>query len=229
VPKHCAWCKGAIDEDKRADSVFCGQHCRQASWRFAVRRAGAPATGRPLRFAYADPPYPGRARYYPERREVDEAELVRRLRRDYPDGWALSTSADALLSVWPLCPEARLCVWVRAPRVVRSCRAAGAFEALLVAGGRPRLVPVAEDLRDALVVHGGEPPALVYAGRHRAFPGAIVGMKPPAFCEWMFRLLGALPGDTLDDLYPGSGAVTEAWRRYACPDAPAMKAVAGSC
>ena len=47
------------------------------------------------------------------------------------------------------------------------------------------------------------------------FPGAMVGMKPPQFAVWMFSQLGARPGDELVDLYPGSGAIGEAWRRYA--------------
>lgn len=51
-------------------------------------------------------------------------------------------------------------------------------------------------------------------GEPRAFPGAIVGMKPPQFAEWVFRMLGAAPGDELDDLYPGSGAVSLAWSRH---------------
>jgi hypothetical protein len=59
--------------------------------------------------------------------------------------------------------------------------------------------------------------ALVYRGRFRAFPGALVGMKPPQFAEWMFRQLGAGPGDRLDDLFPGSGAVSEAWLRHVGP------------
>jgi hypothetical protein len=40
-------------------------------------------------------------------------------------------------------------------------------------------------------------------------------MKPPEFAVWMFAQLGARPGDTLDDLYPGSGAVGRAWALYA--------------
>ncbi len=52
----------------------------------------------------------------------------------------------------------------------------------------------------------------------RAFPGAIVGMKPPQFAVWMVCQLGARSGDELVDLYPGSGAVGEAWRRYAGVD-----------
>jgi len=39
----------------------------------------------------------------------------------------------------------------------------------------------------------------------------VVGAKPAAVCRWIFTLLGAAPGDMLDDLFPGSGAVGRAW------------------
>ena len=42
-------------------------------------------------------------------------------------------------------------------------------------------------------------------------PGRVIGAKPAAVCRWIFDLLGAAPGDTLDGLFPGSGAVTRAW------------------
>ena len=42
--------------------------------------------------AYADPPYAGRAHYYPEREEVDRAGLIARLVSEFPDGWALSVN-----------------------------------------------------------------------------------------------------------------------------------------
>ena len=158
-----------------------------------------------MRFAYADPPYPGLARRYYDSDEVDHADLVARLERDYPDGWALSTSSFALQSVLALCPAgARVCPWVRATRVVRSRRALSSWEPLIVVRGRQRPVAVAEDLRDVLV----------WGGRQRTHPGALVGMKPAAFAEWMFQLLGATAGDTLDDLYPGSGAIAHAWELY---------------
>jgi hypothetical protein len=48
----------------------------------------------------------------------------------------------------------------------------------------------------------------------RSFPGPLLGMKPPQFAVWMFGQLGARAGDELVDLYPGLGAITEAWRRY---------------
>ncbi len=158
-----------------------------------------------MRFAYADPPYPGKAGYYDERREVDHASLVDRL-ATYPDGWALSTSSEALRDVLSLCPpEVRVCIWVKARRVVRSRWVASAFEPLLICRGRRRCssasLPAVSDV-------------LTYRGRYRAFPGAMIGMKPPQFSVWMFELLGAAPGDVLADLYPGSGAVSLAWNRY---------------
>jgi len=52
-------------------------------------------------------------------------------------------------------------------------------------------------------------------------PGRVIGTKPAAVCRWIFDLLGAQPGDILDDLFPGSGAVSRAWAAYAgCPDPP---------
>ena len=42
-----------------------------------------------------------------------------------------------------------------------------------------------------------------------------MGAKPAAFCWWLFDLLGALPGDELVDLFPGSGGIGRAWRLYA--------------
>lgn len=60
----CAWCKGPIPDSARRDAVTCSKRCRQARSRFALAVGGAerPATpSAPLRFAYADPPYPGKA------------------------------------------------------------------------------------------------------------------------------------------------------------------------
>jgi hypothetical protein len=41
-----------------------------------------------------------------------------------------------------------------------------------------------------------------------------IGAKPAAVCRWIFTLLGACPGDTLHDLFPGSGAFGRAWAAY---------------
>jgi len=38
----------------------------------------------------------------------------------------------------------------------------------------------------------------------------LTGAKPPKVCDWILDLLGFMPGDTLDDIYPGTGAMTDA-------------------
>lgn len=151
-----------------------------------------------MRLAYADPPYPGLAGYYPERCEVDHAALVSRLERF--DGWALSTSRSAVRDVLALCPASvKVCAWFKRPR------SGAAWE--------PVIVKAARNVSPLQV-----PDALIYQGRYNAFPGAMVGMKPPQFSEWVFRLIGACRGDTFEDLFPGSGAVSEAWRRFVRSD-----------
>ncbi|MGZ4619815.1 MAG: hypothetical protein ACXV3F_14155 [Frankiaceae bacterium] len=89
-----------------------------------------------------------------------------------------------------------------------------------------------------MIYHGG-PPA-----RHRAapadslvcgvgpldtLPGRVIGAKPAAVCRWIFTLLGAGPGDTLDDLFPGSGAVSRAWAAYTGQEPSSPAAVYASC
>ena len=49
-------------------------------------------------------------------------------------------------------------------------------------------------------------------------PGRVIGTKPAAFCRWIFTLLGAASGDSLDDLFPGSGAVSRAWAAFTALD-----------
>ena len=115
--------------------------CRQARHRFlrAAGQAGPVAGGRPLRLAYADPPYPGKAwlyRGHPDYAgEVDHAALIRRL-AGY-DGWALSTSAEALPGVLALCPPGvRVAAWHRGERPTASRWPLHAWEPVIYAGGR---------------------------------------------------------------------------------------------
>lgn len=218
----CAWCTGPVPARARRDALYCGVVCRKRAWRFAQAsrrdrhtRPGDPRrstgrvveipAGRVARFAYADPPYPGKAGYYPEGREVDHQALIAKLEADWPDGWALSTSAAALRDVLPLCPPSvRVCAWRRRTRPTPSRRPLSAWEPLLVVGGRELPTERPQDVLDVLD----------YRGRYDAFPGALVGMKPPEFAVWMFAQLGARAGDELADLFPGSGAITRAWELY---------------
>jgi hypothetical protein len=152
-----------------------------------------------MRFAYADPPYPGQsADLYGDHPdyagEVDHAELIGRLCQDYPDGWALSTSARALRMVLDLCPpDAWVAAWhkTNSPPIRTTGRRIWTWEPVIVQGGRQQR-GTAPDVRDSLA-----------SPQHHSFPG----QKPPIFTRWIAALLGANHDDTIDDLFPGSGTV----------------------
>lgn len=205
----CAWCRRRLSPGARGDARFCSRRCRQAAFRLrrrslpAVADAGGaiPSSGAALRYAYADPPYPGlAARYYRHEPtyagEVDHAKLIASLTAVY-DGWALSTSSKSLRDVLPLCPpEARVCAWVKlggTPPATFGLHSQ--WEPIIVLQGR-RLRPGRRDWLEAYPARGG---------------GSLPGRKPVAFCAWLFDAMGMLPGDTLDDLFPGTGIVGRAW------------------
>ncbi len=215
--RFCAWCEKPFRRRARRDAKYCTTRCRQAAHRFHAGRALRVAAGHPLRLAYADPPYPGTARrYYADHPdfagEVDHAQLVARLMDEFADGWALSTSAAALHDVLASCPTSiRVAAWFRGERPTASYRPLAAWEPVIYHGGRAYLSSV-----DARRVD-----ALVHVARARTTdPRRVVGTKPAAFCWWLFDLLGALPGDELVDLYPGSGGVARAWRHSSSGSAP---------
>jgi hypothetical protein len=228
--RHCRWCFKPLPAACRSDAKHCGKPCRQAHHRFQAGRARAAAVQlagryRPLRFAYADPPYPGTAaRYYREHPdyggEVDHAELIHGLDRDFPDGWALSTSAAALPVVLASCPPAspltvpargplQVAAWFRGERPTTSHRPLSSWEPVIVRGGREYLSGLEDRRLDSLQ----------YVSRPRLTDRArVVRSKPAAFCWWLFGLLGAMPCDTLVDVFPGSGGVARAWSLLAEPD-----------
>ena len=95
---------------------------------------------------------------------------------------------------------------MRGARPGVSYRPRNAWEPVVYRGGRAYRSDPAEARENALV-HGVTP--------RLTDPRRLVGAKPAAFCYWLFDLLGALPGDELVDLFPGSGGVSRAWRLYA--------------
>jgi len=241
----CAWCEGPLPARARRDALTCSKRCRQARHRVtaAVRdpsrrpsRDGATGLAaathdvsrvdralRARRFAYADPPYPGKAFYYrghPDYAgEVDHAELLSQL-ATY-DGWALSTSARALPQVLALAVaqglNVRVAAWVRGARPHATAQhALNAWEPVIyvpvaLAGESEASRGAGEGRRLDVLTHGVAPMTTL--------PGRVIGAKPAAFCRWMFSLIGASPQDTLDDLFPGSGIVGQAWRAYvSCGD-----------
>jgi len=208
--RRCAWCAEPIPSHARKDAETCSKACRQARHRFRIAPAGAAAGATPLRFGFSDPPYPGLARkYYAGEEtfagEVDHRQLIDRMMGETPDGWALCTSAAALRDVLLLCPsEVRVSIWVKGSRAGDSWRARNAYEPVIIYGGRPVKRNCNEALDDVLI----------WGGRQHSHPGALVGMKPAPFCEWVFLQLGAAAGDYLVDHFPGSGAVMRAWEEF---------------
>lgn len=200
----CTWCRITLPPyGGGRRRRYCGERCRQAAFRLRCRRQTEAVMGAPMRLAYADPPYPGKARRYYRKEstyagEVDHRALIASLEASEYDGWALSTSADALRTVLPMCPEeAHVCPWVKPFGVAK--RGAGrqlAWEALIVVRGRS-IRPGKRDWLRAHCARGG---------------GSLMGRKPLAFCGWMFDMLGLLPGDSFSDLFPGTGVVGKAAR-----------------
>jgi hypothetical protein len=199
--RRCGWCRCELRATARLEALYCRQACRQAGFRLRRRRVTDEVHGQPMRFCYADPPYPGKARLYRRERsyggEVDHAALIERLEGEAFDGWALSTSEAALRDVLPLCPRgARVGVWCKPlPPDVRTRGIHRLWEAVIVVGGRQRPPGVSSWLL-AKPARGG---------------GTLIGRKPVAFCAWLFDLLGMQAGDSLEDWFPGTGIVSRAW------------------
>jgi hypothetical protein len=164
-----------------------------------------------MKFAYADPPYIGQAKkHYRDHQdyagEVDHAELIRRLERDY-DGWALSCSSPTLGYLLSLCTtKVRVGAWVKPwAAQLNTVRVGYVWEPVIFAGGRWRPSEFDQRVYDWIMA----PPVI---SNHNGTRGS----KPQAFCYWLFTMLGVTTADEFDDLFPGSGAVTqhlEAWLR----------------
>lgn len=155
-----------------------------------------------MKFAYADPPYLGCCKlydhYHPDGRCWDDLEthrlLIERLKADY-DGWALSLSAPSLEHIQPLCPGVRVAPWAKTfAAFKKNVRIAYTWEPVLFVPGRDSSVDGAPVGRDHLCA-----PITMRKG--------FTGAKPRVFCDWVLDLLGWVPGDELDDLYPGTGVM----------------------
>lgn len=165
-----------------------------------------------MKFAYADPPYFGYSvAFYgdkhPNAAEYDDLaahkRLIDRLCAEY-DGWALSLTSGNLFDILPLCPrDCRIGAWVKPFASFKpGVGTAYAWEPVIFRGGRKR-TKQQHTVRDWCAVN---------ITLMRGFPGA----KPEEFVRWILDLWNAEHSDTIDDLFLGSGAVTEAisrWRR----------------
>lgn len=158
-----------------------------------------------MRVAYADPPYPGCAHLYrghPDYAgEVDYADLARKL-TEY-EGFILHTSSVAQYDVETHLRDAgihgyRVMAWTKPFASFKpGVTVAYAWEPVLVkiARPRPRTEPTVRDwIAESITLKRG-----------------LTGAKPAAVCRWLFEVMGMEPDDELDDLFPGTGAVTRAW------------------
>lgn len=175
------------------------------------RSPGGTGWGCLVRFAFADPPYLGwgkrhYGKLHPEAAVYDTLEghraLVDRLVSEYPDGWALSLSSTSLQAILAMCPtDVRVSPWVKPFASFKPGVNPGyCWEPVIWRGGRKR-TREQPTLRD-------------WVSCNITLRRGLTGAKPDAFSCWLFELLGMEPNDELHDLFPGSGAVTQAWEKW---------------
>ena len=101
-----------------------------------------------------------------------------------------------------LCPPGvRVAAWHRGARVTRSRYPLNAWEPVIYHGGRQ--LPPEPSSTSATDATSQRLDSLVHTPAPLlTLPGRVTGTKPAAFCRWVFALLGAAPGDSLDDLFP---------------------------
>lgn len=167
-----------------------------------------------MRFAYADPPYLGCCRlyghYHPDGLCWDDLTthklLIGRLAGDYPDGWALSASSPSLPALLPLCPDdIRIGAWVKPfCAFKRNVRPAYAWEPVIFWRGRN---PSAGYSHPPPVKGGKQTTPKDFISAPITLKKGLTGAKPEPVCEWVLDLLGWMPGDEVDDLYPGTGVM----------------------
>ena len=162
--------------------------------------------GGQVRVAYADPPYPGLAHRYRDHKdyagEVDHADLAKKLSGDF-DGYLLHTSSTALPGVLPLlAPPYRVMAWVKPfAAFKRNVSVAYAWEPVIVKPCRKPVVSGRIVMRD-------------WVSESITLKKGLCGAKPEKVCAWAFEMLGLEPTDELIDLFPGTGAVTQAWENW---------------
>ncbi len=167
------------------------------------------------RFAYADPPYLGLAeKFYghlhAEAADYDKPEthkaLIDRMCDEF-DGWALSLHLPSLKAMLNMCPDdVRVAAWVKPfASFKKNVTRAWCWEPIILWGGRK--IPITENtVRDWV-----EAPAIAEnITMRRGFTGA----KPSAVTRFIFDWLNMEPGDEFVDLFPGSGAVTDAYQAW---------------
>lgn len=166
------------------------------------------APGRPMRFAYADPPYIGQAKRHYGCAEVDHTELIAKLVQEYPDGWALSLSSPTLREILDLCPsDVRVAAWCKSfCAFKRGVRPAYAWEPVIYRGGRN---PSNGHKHEPPEKNGKQTTPKDFIVEPITLQKGLVGAKPKRVCNWILDLLNFQADDDLTDLFPGTGIMGE--------------------
>lgn len=162
-----------------------------------------------MNIGYLDPPYIGCAHLYKDHPdyagEVDHIALVERAQDEF-DGWVLhaaaSNESEAILAPLMAKIGARKCVWVKPFAAFKRNVSVGyTWEPVYIMAARKPVVSKRLVMRDHISC-----PITMKRG--------LTGAKPEAVCHWAFELVAARPEDTLVDVFPGTGAVSAAWRSW---------------
>jgi len=163
-----------------------------------------------MRIGYFDPPYIGCAHLYADQPdyagEVDHVVLLERAESEF-DGWVLHAAATpkSMAVLAPLVekiPGARWMSWTKGfAAFKRNVPVAYSWEPVIVKPARKPVVSKRLVMRDWI-----ECPITLRRG--------LTGAKPERVCHWAFEMVAARPDDELVDLFPGTGAVTAAWRTW---------------
>lgn len=162
-----------------------------------------------MKFAYADPPYfkQGKKRYgeYHDEAQVWDSQeshlgLIEKLYTEYNDGFVYSCNPANLSWILTKYPDLRVCAWVKTFHQIRPTTVQFAWEPVLLHGGRKdnKRKPMVRDWFQG------------NATRKKGLPGA----KSLQFNTWILQLLNYQIGDTLDDLFPGTGGMADAVKQY---------------
>lgn len=163
-----------------------------------------------MKIAYADPPYVGCAYLYKDHPdfggEVDHAQLIERLQSEF-DGWVLHAGATmrsyaTIIPVIEKIPGVRVCHWVKPfAAYKRNVSVAYATEPVFIKAARKPVVSGRQVMRD-------------FIAESITLRRGLTGAKPEKVCHWAFELVGAHRDDEMNDLFPGTGAVTNAWETW---------------
>lgn len=175
-----------------------------------------------MKLAFADPPYLGCGKLYADQHPDALAwdspqthfDLIDRLLDEYPMGWALcchEPSLDILRNhLRALGRPCRTGIWVKPFASFKpNVNPAYAWEAVIFRGGRP-FTREDDTVRD-------------WVSANITLKRGLTGAKPRDFCRWVIGLMNAQPGDQFDDLFPGTGAFTAAWRDFAGEPHPELQ------